>query len=92
MTTTRRPALYAGARMRQKETPATGTGVGMPQAYTLKLRYMDTLILLMKRHVAKASVLRRSAYDAYFSDLCDRFERTMASIPRQPLVWDGDYA
>jgi hypothetical protein len=78
--------------MRQKETPATRTGVGMPQAYTFKLRYMGTLLVLMKRHIALAGVSGRSAYDAYLSDLCDRFERVTASIPRQPLVWEGDYS
>lgn len=25
-------------------------------------------------------------------DLCDRFERVLASVVTEPMVWEGDYA
>ncbi|HET6916651.1 MAG TPA: hypothetical protein VFH56_11230 [Acidimicrobiales bacterium] len=53
--------------------------------YTLKLRYGQLLLRLIRLRAARREW-------ATVSDLCDRFERVMASIPPQPLLWEGDYA
>lgn len=56
--------------------------------YTARLAYGALLLRLLEREVR----WRRLTNWVHIEELCDRFERLMATFERPVLVWEGDYA
>ena len=57
-------------------------------AHTLRLRYGALLLELIRREARWG----RLTNWLLVNDLCDRFERLMATFERAPLLWIGDNA
>lgn len=56
--------------------------------YALRLQYGALLLALIQREAR----WRRLTNWALINDLCDRFERLVATFDRAPLLWMGDNA
>lgn len=63
-----------------------------------RLRYCDVLLTLIRRESIRIqdgglvqSHLNTLRMGRIF-EMCDRFERVLASLMIEPLVWDGDYS